>query len=152
MSYTVKTNIVIDSPPRIIWDILVELDRYHEWNPFISRAKGRIAPGAIFEVSPKTEGRRRHAFVPQVTAYQQGQGFTWTGAFFFPWLALGDHSFQLTQLPDGQVRLDHDERIYGIGAWLVWVIGKRQIKTGFEAMNTALKARAEAIAQSAISR
>lgn len=144
MSSVVRTHIEIHAPAQRIWDILVDLDRYHEWNPFIRRAKGRIAPGATFEVSPKTKGGKRLVFVPQVTDYQEMREFTWTGKFYFRWLAMGNHTFRLTPLDNGAIRVDHDERIYGIGAPLVYLFAKEQIRTGFEAMNHALKQRAEA--------
>lgn len=143
MSYTICTHIEIDAPVERIWEILIDLDRYHEWNPFITNAKGRIAPGATFEVRPVSDGGKRHVFVPQVTDYQEHREFTWTGEFYFRWLALGDHTFRLTGLEDGRVRLDHDERIYGIAAPLLYLFAKGQIRVGFEAMNAALKVRAE---------
>lgn len=143
MSFAVRTHTEIDAPASRIWDILIDLDRYHEWNPFIVRAKGRISPGATFEVSPKVDSGKQTTFVPMVTDYQEGRAFTWTGAFYHRWFALGDHTFRLTPLGNGRTRLDHDERIYGIGSLVVWILGKKQIRTGFEAMNMALRRRAE---------
>ena len=143
MSYIVRTQIEIEAPVERIWEILVDLDRYHEWNPFITNATGRIAPGATFKVSPVSDRGKRHVFVPQVTDYQEHREFTWTGEFYFRWLALGDHTFRLTPVNDGRVRLDHDERIYGMAAPFVYLMAKEQIRTGFEAMNIALRARAE---------
>ncbi|BDW83484.1 hypothetical protein MACH24_29220 [Erythrobacter sp. Dej080120_24] len=149
MSHTIRTQIEIDAPKERIWDILVDLDRYHEWNPFITDARGRIAPGATFEVRPRTDSGKRHVFVPQVTDYREHREFTWTGAFYFRWIALGDHTFRLTELENGRVRVDHDERIYGFAAPLLYLLTKEQIMTGFEAMNAALKTRAETIDGSA---
>lgn len=143
MSYVVRTQIEISAPASRIWEILVDLDRYEEWNPFITRAKGRISPGATFEVSPRVTNGKQIIFVPRVTDYHEGREFTWTGHFYHRWFALGDHTFRLTPLTDGRIRLDHDERIYGIGGLLVWLLGKEQIRTGFDAMNLALKRRAE---------
>lgn len=143
MSYIIRTHIEIDAPVERIWEILIDLDRYHEWNPFITNAKGRIAPDATFEVSPVSDSGKRHVFVPQVTDYQEYREFTWTGEFYFRWLALGDHTFRLTGLEHGRVRLDHDEKIYGLAAPLVYRMSKDQVLTGFKAMNAALKVWAE---------
>jgi hypothetical protein len=143
MSFVVRTEIDIDAPVSRIWEILVDLDRYEEWNPFIVRAKGRIRPGATFSVSPRTKIGKQVTYVPQVTDYHEGREFTWTGEFYHRLFALGDHSFCLIPLADGRIRLEHDERIYGVGAVLVWLIGKGQIRAGFEAMNLAVKRRAE---------
>ena len=143
MTYTIRTQIEIDAPAHRIWDILVDLDRYHEWNPFITNAKGRIAPGATFEVRPTTDSGKRHAFVPQVTDYHELKEFTWTGAFYFRWIALGDHTFRLVPQESGSILLEHDETIYGIASPILYLTAKEQIRTGFEAMNQALKQRAE---------
>lgn len=143
MSYTVRTQIEIDAPAARIWEILVDLNRYQEWNPFIVSAKGRISPGATFEVSPRVGNGKQVTFIPRVTDYHEGREFTWTGEFYHRRFALGDHTFRLTPLSDGRVRLDHNERIYGVGSLLVWLLAKEQIRTGFDAMNLAVKRRAE---------
>lgn len=149
MSYVVRTHIEIDAPASDVWNILTDLDLYAEWNPFIVRARGTIAPGATFEVSPKSTGGRQVTFTPTVTDYREGREFSWTGAFGHPWIALGDHTFRLTPRNGGGVRLDHDERIYGIASLLVWLLARRQIATGFDAMNRAVKQRAEGRAPAA---
>lgn len=143
MSFDVRTTIEIDAPASRIWEILIDLDRYCEWNPFIVRAKGKIGPGVRFEVSPRVDNGKQITFLPTVTDYQDGREFTWTGEFYHRWFALGDHTFRLTPLAGGRTRLDHDERIYGVGSLVVWLLGKSKIKTGFEAMNVALKRRSE---------
>jgi len=143
MSHVVRTSIEIDAAASEVWDILIDLDRYGEWNPFIVRARGRIAPGATVEVCPSAARDRQVEFRPTVTNYQEQREFTWTGAFLHPRFALGDHTFRLAPLGGGRIRLDHDERIYGIGAPLVWLLAKEEIRAGFEAMNLALKRRAE---------
>ncbi len=146
MAFIVRTSIEIDAAASDVWNILIDLDRYPEWNPFIVGATGRIAPGATFEVSPKSTGGRQVTFTPRVTDYQEGREFTWTGAFIHRWFALGDHTFRIVPLGADRILLEHDERVYGIGAPIVWMLAKRQIRTGFEAMNQALKNLAEGTA------
>ena len=35
-----RSHIEIDAPPEEVWRVLVDLERYHEWNPFMVEARG----------------------------------------------------------------------------------------------------------------
>lgn len=39
----IETEIFIDAPCEKVWKILTDLDNYATWNPFIVKAKGKIA-------------------------------------------------------------------------------------------------------------
>lgn len=41
----------IDAPARVVWEILVDLPRYGEWNPFCVRAQSSLAMGAPVHMS-----------------------------------------------------------------------------------------------------
>lgn len=144
MTFRIHTKIEIDAPASTIWELLVDLDGYHRWNPFIIGARGRIAPDACVEVSPQLAGKRQTTFRPMVTSYVDGESFAWTGAIVHPWFSTGVHSFHLTQASGGRVLVIHDETFHGIGAPLVYLLGGTLTRRGFVAMNEALKQQAEA--------
>lgn len=144
MAFKVQTQIEIDAPASVVWDILIDLDGYSRWNPFIIEASGRIAPNAILEVSPQLAGKQQATFRPIVTSYADGKSFAWTGAIVHRWFATGVHSFEIKQVSANRVVVDHDEVFLGIGAPLVSLIGKKLTERGFIAMNEALKREAEA--------
>jgi hypothetical protein len=144
MSWTVRTQIEIDAPASVVWHLLIDLEHYHDWNPFIVRAQGRIAPGARIEVSPQLTGRRRTTFWPVVTSYVEGSEFAWTGTIGHPWFARGEHRFRLTPISAECVRVEHDEAFFGIGGTLVGLVAGKLTQRGFEAMNEALEHEAEA--------
>jgi hypothetical protein len=144
VNYTVRTRIEIDAPASVVWELLVDLDQYHRWNPFIVRAKGRIAPGARVEVSPQLTARRSTTFWPNVTAYAEGSEFAWTGVIGHRWLAQGEHLFRLHPLGADRVLVEHDEVFFGIAAPLVGLLAGKLTERGFDAMNGALKREAEA--------
>ena len=40
MAHELTTEITIDASPSTVWDVLVELDRYADWTPFVVEASG----------------------------------------------------------------------------------------------------------------
>lgn len=40
MRRSIRTEITIAGAPRDVWDVLVDLDRYGEWNPSSSTLRG----------------------------------------------------------------------------------------------------------------
>ena len=41
----VRTEIEIEAPANIVWQILTDFERYDEWNPFIRLIDGRLKVG-----------------------------------------------------------------------------------------------------------
>ena len=144
MAFKVQTQIEIDAPASVVWDILIDLDSYSRWNPFIIEASGRIAPNAILEVSPQLAGKQQATFRPVVTSYVEGRSFAWTGAIVHRWFSTGVHSFDIRSVSESRVVVEHDEVFLGIGAPLVSLIARKLTERGFIAMNEALKKEAEA--------
>ncbi|BDU35933.1 conserved exported hypothetical protein [Vibrio nigripulchritudo MADA3029] len=44
-SNSVHTEIIIPSAPENVWHVLVDIERYHEWNPAIILVEGSLAEG-----------------------------------------------------------------------------------------------------------
>ena len=40
-----SASIEIEAPPEDVWAVLVDLDRYAEWNPLFREASGQVAVG-----------------------------------------------------------------------------------------------------------
>ncbi len=64
-----------------------------------------------------------------------------------PGLFDGDHYFKIEELSDGKIRFIHGEKFRGILALLLWGSIEAGTKQGFQAINEALKAIAEAEAR-----
>lgn len=148
MKHVIRTKIEIHAPASVVWELLIDLDAYHRWNPFIIEAKGRIAPDAHVEVSPQLTGKRQTTFWPIVTRYVEGVEFAWTGSIIHPWFAAGEHRFHLDPVAADRVVLEHDEVFYGLGGPLIGLLAGKLTKRGFVAMNEALKKEAEALQRS----
>jgi uncharacterized protein YegL len=53
------SEIVIEAPSEVVWQVLVDFDSYSDWNPVEIEARGEAVVGAAFEHTGKLPGRRR---------------------------------------------------------------------------------------------
>lgn len=143
MTAVITTTIDIDADPDAVWDVLTDFAAYGQWNPFMDRIEGRPEVGTRLVVHLTPDGGRGMTFKPTVLAAVRGQELRWLGRLGVAGVFDGEHSFILTANGNGTTRLTHAERFSGIlvtllkGAW-------KDSHTGFQAFNSALKARVEA--------
>ncbi|MEW5737270.1 MAG: SRPBCC domain-containing protein [Thermodesulfobacteriota bacterium] len=139
------TEIEINADAGTVWNILTDLSRFSDWNPFIVQSRGRALPGAIIECHPRVPGGRVHSFTATVTAAEPGKSFAWLGHTLFPGFASGEHIFEI--LPAGRgVTLVHRMDFWGVALPFAWKYMEEPTRQGFVLMNEALKKRAEATA------
>ena len=138
----IETSIDIAASADRIWDVLIRFDDYPAWNPFIARITGVPRHGTRLLVQIKPPGRSGMKFRPAVTVAAPQHHLMWRGHLLFPGLFDGEHSFRIEE--HGKAcRFHQSERFSGI---LVPLFGAglfEATRQGFEAMNIALKERAE---------
>jgi hypothetical protein len=141
-----STAVYIDAPPETVWRVLTDFEDYPEWNPFL-RVLGRANEGAHLSVELRPPGRRTVTFRPTVTRVERGREFRWLGHLGVPGLYDGEHRFRVEADGDG-TRFTQSERFDGLLVGVVnrWLGMGPATEAGFEAMNDALKTRAEAAA------
>ncbi|WEV76584.1 SRPBCC domain-containing protein [Janibacter cremeus] len=144
MAHHLYTEIEIDAPPARVWGILTDLAGYSEWNPFITSATGTVATGERLVNRLEPPGGKAMTFRPTVTEVDEGRAFEWLGRLGLPGLFDGRHRFVLVPHGDG-TRLIQSESFTGILVPLLRKSLDAGTRAGFQAMNVALKARAEAM-------
>ena len=80
---------------------------------------------------------------PTVVEATPGQRLRWHGRFGIPGIFDAEHSFTITARQEGGVRLSQEERFTGVLVPLMARSLDRHTQPAFEAMNAALKNRAE---------
>jgi hypothetical protein len=80
---------------------------------------------------------------PTLLAVAPAKGLRWLGHVGVPGIFDGEHEFRIEPLGVDGVRFVQAERFSGLLAPLVMKFIERGTRQGFEAMNQALKARAE---------
>jgi hypothetical protein len=138
-----QTSIAIDATPERVWEILTDFDSYPDWNPFIRSTRGKAEAGAKLENRLEPHGGRAMMFKPTVLVAEPVRELRWLGRLLLPGVFDGEHIFRIEPLERGRTRFVQAERFSGV---LVPLFGKNLERTrrGFEAMNEALKQRAEA--------
>jgi hypothetical protein len=142
MPTELHTEMLIDAPPATVWAILTDFASYPDWNPFVTSAAGTLAVGERLVIRLAPPGGKPVTFKPTVTEVDTGRSLEWFGRLVLPRLFDGRHRFEL--LPDGGgTRLLQTEHFAGALVPLVRKSLDTRTRAGFEAMNSALKSRAE---------
>ncbi|MBU0992939.1 MAG: SRPBCC domain-containing protein [Proteobacteria bacterium] len=138
------TEIEINASPKTVWDILVDLEKYKEWNPFIRESRGQAVLGAILTCRPEVIKGRIQTFYPVVTTVVPEKTFAWTGHVVAPWFAEGEHIFEIEPVSKDRIRHVHRQIFTGLISPLMG-FGLLSLRTreGFIRMNEALKVLAE---------
>ena len=134
----IYTSITINAAPEKVWAVLTRFDSYRSWNPFILTLTGEVKVGKRIKVEFEDM-----TFKPKVLIYDKNKAFQWKGRLILPRIFDGTHRFILTDNGDGTTTLEHSEIFKGI---LVPFLKKKlntEFKPKFEAMNKALKEKAE---------
>ena len=142
--HQIVTQMDIAASPERVWSILMDFSAYPQWNPFIRSLSGVAKPGEKLRVTIQPEEHRAMTFRPRVLTATNQQELRWLGRLGFPGLFDGEHYFQLAVLSNGSTRVTQGERFSGVLVGLFLARMETATKAGFDAMNRALKDRAEA--------
>jgi hypothetical protein len=137
------TEIEINASPERVWQLLTDLDRFPEWNPFIQRISGTVVQGERLEVTLKPPDTRATTFKPTVIRVEPERELRWLGHVVMAGVFDGEHIFTIEPLEPDRVRFVQREEFKGLLAPLMLCMIGENTKRGFEAMNQALKEQAE---------
>lgn len=135
----------VAAPAETVWDVVTDLDRYPEWNPFVVACRSTLAPGAPIvmrvRVLPFVAQPQRETIFEHVPGRRLSYGLA-------P-LPLGmlasSRSHEVTPLGPERARYASHFELRGWLAPLVQGLLGRRLAAGFTAMSGALAARAEAL-------
>lgn len=137
-----ETEIQISASPEKVWSILIDLEKYSEWNPFIKNAVGQIKVGERLKVCISPPDGKEMVFKPTVKSVNENKEFSWLGHFLFSGVFDGEHIFKIEPIKDGCL-LIQKENFSGLLVPLFWGSLDKNTRAGFDQMNRAIKERAE---------
>ncbi|MCI0418645.1 MAG: SRPBCC domain-containing protein [Acidobacteria bacterium] len=139
----IHTAIDIHASAEHVWNLLTDLERFSEWNPFIWRASGTIrsGEGLIIEIRPPNS--KAMTLRPTVLKAEPNRELRWLSQFFLPKLLDREHIFTIESQGARRVRFVQREIYTGLLVPLFWGRINNKIRRGFKAMNMVLKWQAE---------
>jgi hypothetical protein len=138
-----QTHIDIQAPAKLVWAILADFRTYKRWNPLIRGVLGRPSTGAQIEVRLRSHQGSDFSFRSTIVRVREPLELRWLECWKLPGFFSSERRFRIVPLPQGGVRFHHDEQVKGIMVPLLPGRGRLRSKSGFDAMNAALKQRAE---------
>jgi hypothetical protein len=137
------TTIEINATPEKIWKVLVDFEKYHEWNPFIKHIRGDAEVGKKIEAKIHPPGQRDMIFKPILLKVDKNKELRWIGHLLFPGIFDGEHIFLIEKLDKSRILFRHEEKFSGILVPILWKSLYQHTRVGFIEMNQALKKRVE---------
>lgn len=141
--HEVTTEIEINASAQRVWSVLIDFAEHPNWNPFVREITGVPRVGEKLRVAIQPPGGKGMTFRPIVLVATPEQELRWLGRFIIPGLFDGEHYFRIVPLGPDKVRFIHGERFSGLLVGLAKSSLDSGTMAGFEAMNKALKAKAE---------
>lgn len=136
-----RTQIEINATPERVWNVLSDTASFPKWNPFIQKLSGTLRKGTTIEVFLKPADGGGMMIHPALLNVQPSRELRWLGRLWLPGIFDGEHIFEIEPVDADRVRFVQREQFNGI---LVPFFNLDATRRGFEAMNRALKERAEA--------
>lgn len=143
----IRTDIEIAAEPARVWEVLMDFAAHPQWNPFVRSIEGTGRVGDKLAIHVQPQGGKGMRFRPVVLANTPRQEFRWRGRLLMPGLFDGEHYFQLQPLAPGRTRFVHGEKFSGLLVGMAKASLEGGTRSGFVAMNEAIKQRAETPAQ-----
>ncbi|GAA5036575.1 SRPBCC domain-containing protein [Actinopolymorpha pittospori] len=139
-----RAEVEIDAGPDEVWQVLADLPAYAEWNPYVVRSTGDLRVGAtLTNVHEFRSGQR--TFTPTVLAVEPGRELRWMARLPVPGIFAGEHSFVITPIAPGRVRLVQEETFRGVAVPIMRGWLHSQALPAFEELNAALQERVETL-------
>ena len=140
------TEIVIHADVSLVWNTLISLDHYSEWNPFITEASGTIKDGEKLGLVFSLPDESHYEFNPIVKNVDYHHEITWKGHLWTPGIFDGEHIFEFDVRGKETCVFRQRIKFSGISVPFIWDRFGSPCREGSNKMNQKLKKRAEAMA------
>lgn len=141
--FVIEHDLAVDAPAERVWSVIVDLDRYPEWNPFVVACRSSLRVGEPIDMRVRVFPSFAQPQRETIFEHEPGR----TLCYGVPANALGAlasrRCHHVTAL--GPARSRYVSR-FALSGWLAPVVrgllGGR-LRAGFTAMSTAIQARAQ---------
>jgi uncharacterized protein YndB with AHSA1/START domain len=144
--FIIEKIVEINAPPAKVWEVITDLKRYPEWNPFLRECSTTFKPGDPINMKVQLFAKPQ----PQteiVKEYVEGKRFAYTMKPVPGGTLSSFRSHEVEALPNGRTRY---RSYFYLKGWLMPVVrglmGSR-LQKGFAGMTQGIQERAEKLAK-----
>lgn len=141
--WEVSHTVEIDATPSTVWNLLVNLEAYSQWNRYSPSVTGTLAEGEVVVVEAHLDDEVQYV-KSLVLSIKPEQELCWDTYSWFKYLANGKRCRWLTATADGGTVLVHHELMQGPLAWLIEWRYRDRIERGLALVDNSLALAAEA--------
>lgn len=143
-----EVKVTVDAPPDYVWRVLIDFEKYSEWNPFITRIEGEPRIGSYIvlhvKLDPKAESIRLSK--EMIISLKENQHLSYDQHFLSSSLFNAVRWQTIRPHDDGRKSIYHShQKISGLASWPISRMYGDSIAEGFQASSLALKKRVEAL-------
>lgn len=145
MGYVIAETVYIDAPADLVWQVITDLPRYGEWNPFVLRCESSLIPGEPIDMLVNVAGsapRRQREWIRSNTPGRE-LSYTMRPAPLGALRSLRSHT--VTAVTDERTRYESHFELEGWLRPVVAAILGRNLRRGFDGMTTGIQRRAESL-------
>ncbi|MFK7795332.1 MAG: SRPBCC family protein [Gammaproteobacteria bacterium] len=144
--HEVRTEIDIVAAPGEVWVVLADINNWHQWNPIINDSSGNVSLGETLAITMAgaKEYQKGPVYNPIITGLEKPSYFHWRAEMMTSFIMTNDKIIELQAAPMG-TRLVHRETFKGMAVPMLRGTFDRNVPTMLNAMNQALKKKAEKI-------
>ena len=143
--FTIDHEFEIAAPAETVWQVITDLDRYGEWNPFVVAAESTLQPGDEIRMRVKLIGPPQKQ-VEVMTAYSEGEGFAYRMKPFPLGALASARHHHIESVGEGRSLYRSHFELRGWLAPVVRGLLGSPLQRGFDGMAEGIRRRAEALA------
>ena len=141
-----RTEFDIQASDHKVWKILIDFEKYPDWNPSLPYIAGELTEGSMVSLTLGLPGKRPMNVTAKLEQVQPLKKLTWRGKVGAAWLFSGYRIFEIEAFEQDKIKFTHVEDIGGILAPLFKIVMGKAVQKSHDGFNEALRKRAEDIA------
>jgi hypothetical protein len=143
MTVKVEHRIGVAAPAHVIWELISDLAHWKDWNPLYSHVDGKLGFGAPLTLTVTMPGQEPRTIRPIVESWTPDELIHWR-LKLMAGLVTSIRYIEIEKLTDTGCIFSNGEIFDGFLGRRLPRATRRNIRAGFEALNEAVKTRAEA--------
>ncbi len=141
-----RTTFPVAASAETVWGILVDFDRWSEWNPSVPSISGDARVGSTLAMTLAMPRRPSAKVKAEITELDPERRFSWHGTIGGDSFFSGTREFEIDSQPDGTVLVTHVETVTGLFFPVFRAIMGSAIQEHHDNLNAGLKECAEGTA------